>query len=153
MTDCIYTDRNSTSNSTLRYIFHFLCVKKRAHTIYAALIKVHVYFFLECTNFHQWKINVMYPKHHSQKKEKRNLCSNVRVLMCGQMIAESSHQRQCSIRHNKYMHPHIVTYYAWISASTHIIVLVHIRGASISGTAQRSTNVPHTTKHSYNEDM
>lgn len=93
-----FTDRNSTSNSTLRYIFNFLCAKKeRAHTIYAALIKVHLYFLLECTNFHLLKINVIAQTFTTKKKKtkKRNLYSNVRGLMCGLIIAEFSQQRQC----------------------------------------------------------
>lgn len=34
LNDRLQLDRNSTSNSTLRHIFHFLCAKKREHTQY-----------------------------------------------------------------------------------------------------------------------
>lgn len=85
MKNSIYTDRNSTSNSTSSYIFYFPWTEKDRTQSLCSTYKVYVYFILECINFHRQKTNLMKRKPHSEQKRKHQrketfVCSDVRGL-------------------------------------------------------------------------
>lgn len=82
MKNGIYTDRNSTSNSTSSYIFYFPQAEKDRTQSLCSTYKVYVYFILECINFHRQKTNLMKRKPHSEQKRKHQRKETFCVQRC-----------------------------------------------------------------------